>query len=76
MTTTPGGLVTEPDEPRDPRAMDDDDLAEVEMPTPPDDPSAGSEAVVEDEYAEGRTNDPEGAHRDEPAGEDYAGSGF
>jgi hypothetical protein len=56
--------------------MDDDDLAEVSMPTPPEDPSAGSEAVVEDEYAEGRTADPEGAHRDEPAGEDYAGSGF
>lgn len=68
--------MTEPDEPRDPRAMDDDDLAEVSMPTPPEDPSAGSEAVVEDEYAEGRTADPEGAHRDEPAGEDYAGSGF
>jgi hypothetical protein len=31
---------------------------------------------VEDAYAEGSTNDPEGAHRPEPAGEDYAGSGF
>ena len=68
--------MTESDVPRDPRAMDDDDLAEVDLPTPPEDPSAGSEAVVEEEYAEGRTNDPEGAHRDEPAGEDYAGSGF
>ena len=26
--------------------------------------------------AEGSTNDPDGAHRPEPAGEDYAGSGF
>ena len=68
--------MTQPDDLSDPRAMDDGDLAEVSMPTPPEDPSAGSEAVVEDEYAEGRTNDPDGAHRDEPAGEDYAGSGF
>jgi len=28
------------------------------------------------EYAVGRTSDPDGASRDEPAGEDYAGSGF
>ena len=68
--------MTGSDDLPDPRAMNDDDLAEVDLPTPPEDPSAGSEAVVEDEYAEGRTNDPDGAHRDEPAGEDYAGSGF
>jgi hypothetical protein len=76
MTTTPGGPVTEPDDLRDPRAMEDDELADVAMPTPPEDRAAGSEAVVEDEYAEGRTNDPAGAHREEPAGEEYAGSGF
>jgi len=68
--------VTEAEMPRDPRAMDDEELAEVPMPPPPADPSLGSEVVVEDEYAEGRTNDSEGAHRDVPAGEDYAGSGF
>lgn len=68
--------MTEPDMPRDPRAMDEDELAEVPEPTPPADPSAGSEAVVEEEYAQGGTNDAEGAHRDAPAGEDYAGSGF
>jgi hypothetical protein len=56
--------------------MDEDELAEVEMPPAPTDPSLGSEAVTEDEYAEGRTNDAGGAHRDAPAGEDYAGSGF
>lgn len=67
--------MTEP-EMRDPRAMDEDELAEVEMPPAPTDPSLGSEAVTEDEYAEGRTNDAGGAHRDAPAGEDYAGSGF
>ena len=66
--------MTEPDTPADPRAMDDDELAAVPDPPPPADPSAGS-PVVEDEYAEGRTNDPEGADRDTPAGEDYAGSG-
>lgn len=32
--------------------------------------------ATEDEYAQGRTSDPDGATRDEPAGEDYAGSGF
>jgi hypothetical protein len=60
----------------DPRAMSDEELAEVELPPAPTDPTLGEEAVTEDEYAEGRTNDPGGAHRDEPAGEDYAGSGF
>jgi hypothetical protein len=67
--------MTEPDAPADPRAMDDDQLAEVPDPPEPADPSAGS-PTVEDEYAEGRTSDPEGADRDAPAGEDYAGSGF
>ena len=68
--------MTEAEMPRDPRAMDDDELAEVPVPPPPADPSLGSETVTEDEYAEGETNDPDGAHRDAPAGEDYAGSGF
>lgn len=68
--------MTEPEELRDPRAMDDEELADVPVPPPPVDPPAGAGAVAEDEYAEGRTNDPEGAHRDAPAGEDYAGSGF
>ena len=67
--------MTESETPDDPRAMDDDQLAEVPDPPGPDDPSAGA-PVVEDEYAEGRTNDPGGADRDAPAGEDYAGSGF
>ena len=67
--------MTEPDAPEDPRAMDDDELAEVADPPAPDDPSAGS-PVVEDEYAEGRATEPDGADRDAPAGEDYAGSGF
>ena len=67
--------MTEPETPDDPRAMDDDQLAEVPDPNTPEEPSAGA-PVVEDEYAEGRTNDPEGADRDAPAGEDYAGSGF
>lgn len=67
--------MTEPETPADPRAMDDDELAEVSDPPPPADPSTGS-PVAEDEYAEGRTSDPAGADRDVPAGEDYAGSGF
>jgi hypothetical protein len=56
--------------------MDDEELAEVPDPPPPAEPSDGPDVVVEDEYAEGETTDPEGAHRDAPAGEDYAGSGF
>ncbi len=68
--------MTEPDQIPDPRAMDDEELAQTpDPPAPTTDPTAG-EAVVEDEYAEGRTTDPEGAERDAPAGEDYAGSGF
>ena len=60
----------------DPRAMDDEELAEVDLPPGPTDPSLGSETTTEDSYAEGSTNEPGGAHRDEPSGEDYAGSGF
>jgi len=68
--------MTQSDTPDDPRAMDDDELAEVPDPPAPEDPSLGSETVVDDEYAEGQTNDPDGAEREAPAGEDYAGSGF
>lgn len=67
--------MTDP-ELNDPRAMDDAELAEVPEPPQPAEPNPGQGAVVEDAYAEGTTNDPEGAHRPEPAGEDYAGSGF
>ena len=67
--------MSEPDQ-QDPRAMDDDELAEVPDPPQPADPEPGQGAVVEEGYAEGSTNEPEGAHRPEPAGEDYAGSGF
>ena len=68
--------MPDPDELQDPRAMSDEELAEVPVPPPPADPSLGSETATEDEYAEGATNDLDGAHRDAPAGEDYAGSGF
>jgi len=68
--------VTEADIPKDPRAMDDEELAQVPEPPPPADPSLGSEVVVEEEYGEGKTSDSQGAERDAPAGEDYAGSGF
>lgn len=34
------------------------------------------EPLDEDDYALGRTSEPDGAEREEPAGEDYAGSGF
>jgi hypothetical protein len=67
--------MTEP-ELHDPRTMDDAELAEMPDPPQPTDPEPGQGVVVEDAYAEGSTNDPEGAHRPEPAGEDYAGSGF
>jgi hypothetical protein len=56
--------------------MDDEELAKVPVPPPPANPSLGSEVVVEDEYAQGRTSDSGSADRDVPAGEDYAGSGF
>ena len=68
--------MTEPDDLRDPRAMDDEELAELPDDPPPSAEASHQEAVAEEEYAQGRTNDPDGAHRDEPAGEDYAGSGF
>ncbi len=68
--------MTEPEILRDPRAMDDDELAKLPDPPPPVEPPASSTVAVEDDYAQGRTTDPEGAHRDVPAGEDYAGSGF
>jgi hypothetical protein len=68
--------VTEPEKLDDPRAMDDQELAQVAEPPTPDDPSVGSEVVEYDEFAQGRSSDPEGAQRDLPAGEDYAGSGF
>lgn len=67
--------MTDPDNLRDPRAMDDDELAELPDPNPPADRSHDS-AVADEEYAEGGTNDSDGAQRDAPAGEDYAGSGF
>lgn len=38
--------------------------------------AAGDEPLTEDDYAQGGTSEPGGASRDEPAGEDYAGSGF
>ena len=66
--------MSEPEQ--DPRAMDDEELAEVPDPPQPADPDVGQGVVVEDGYAEGSTNDPDGAHRPAPAGEDYAGSGF
>ena len=68
--------MNDPEAPRDPRAMNDEELADVPTPPAPADPDAGSEVVVEDEYAEGQTTDAGGAERDAPAGEDYAGSGF
>ena len=67
--------MTEP-ELQDPRAMDDDELAEVPEPPQPADPTVGQGPVVEEETDEGAAGDPDGAHRPEPAGEDYAGSGF
>ena len=68
--------MTQPETARDPRAMDDDELQAEPEPPAPSDPSPGSTAVVEDDYAKGRTSDPDGAQQDVPAGEDYAGSGF
>lgn len=68
--------MSEPEQLDDPRAMDEEELAKVPLPPGPADPSAHPSVVVDDEYAQGQTNDPEGAHRAAPAGEDYAGSGF
>ena len=45
-------------------------------PDPQVEESAPDDTVVESDYAEGQTSDPDGAERDAPAGEDYAGSGF
>ena len=59
--------MTEPDS--TPNA---DDATETEAAS---DHSAEAGDVAED-YSLGSTNDPEGADRDVPAGEDYAGSGF
>ncbi len=57
----------------DPRATDEEhDDEEAGAPTEP----SHDQVLVEDDYAEGGTADPDGAHRDAPAGEDYAGSGF
>lgn len=39
-------------------------------------PTEGEQTGNEEGYAQGRTSDPDGAEREEPAGEDYAGSGF
>jgi len=48
---------------------------ELEAPSAPAFPEHGK-TEDDQEYAVGRTSDPDGADRDEPAGEDYAGSGF
>ena len=68
--------MTESNLPTDPRDVDDAELAAQPAPPLPGDDAEVPGTVVEDEYAEGGTNDPAGADRDVPAGEDYAGSGF
>lgn len=68
--------MTETDTPPDPRDVDDAELATEPAPPLPAGPSAEPNVLIEDESAEGGTNDPAGADRDVPAGEDYAGSGF
>jgi hypothetical protein len=60
---------------------DDDSVRDAEQPEQPEQPEqaaggSGVGAVNEEDYALGRTSDPDGAEREEPAGEDYAGSGF
>ena len=67
--------MTDP-EPRDPRAMDDDELAEVPDPPQPTDPEPGQGVVVDDAEGADGADDADAAQRPEPAGEDYAGSGF
>jgi hypothetical protein len=59
----------------DPRQEPDD---ETVAETADENEAAGEtdDAVAEQEYAQGQTADPDGAERDVPAGEDYAGSGF
>jgi hypothetical protein len=54
----------------------DADQESVENTTEADSDSGGPDRVDESEYALGETSDPDGASREEPAGEDYAGSGF
>ena len=61
--------MTEPDQP----SMSEE--PELEAPSAPAFPEHGK-TEDDQEYAVGRTSDPDGADRDEPAGEDYAGSGF
>lgn len=52
----------------------------TEPTTPDPDPTADTTVESSDTddtgAALGQTNDPEGAEREEPAGQDYAGSGF
>jgi hypothetical protein len=61
--------MTEPDQPR----MSEE--PELDAPSAPVFPEHGK-AEDDQEYAVGRTGDADAADRDEPAGEDYAGSGF
>ncbi len=55
-------------EPVDNEAVDPDSTSDTEQ--------TRDEPLTEDDYALGETSDPDGAVREEPAGEDYAGSGF
>jgi hypothetical protein len=64
--------MSEPDEPGMP---EEPELEPIGTETAPEVPEHGK-AGDGKEYSLGRTSDPDGAHRDEPAGEDYAGSGF
>jgi hypothetical protein len=58
-----------------PQTSDEPELEPLGAETAPEVPEHGS--VHDDQYALGRSNDPDGAHREEEAaGEDYAGSGF
>ena len=67
--------MTEPEMPADPRDVDDAELATQPPPPLPGDDDAVP-GVTEAGDAQGTGGDPEGADRDVPAGEDYAGSGF
>lgn len=71
--TEPG--TDEAGELQDPRAMDDQELSELPDPPAPVEAPVAS-AVADSEHAGDGANDPDGAQREEPAGEDYAGSGF
>ncbi len=66
-------IVTEPDSTPNP-----DETSANEDTTATDAASDHSNeaADVADDYSLGSTSDPDGAERDVPAGEDYAGSGF